>query len=114
MEATLLVELLTEELPPKSLSRLGKAFADSLAAELRQNDFLTERSKVQWFATPRRLAAKISNMVDKSPDKPIEVPGPSVKIGLDSAGKPTAALLGFAKKYGVDISQFEQRDTPRG
>jgi glycyl-tRNA synthetase beta chain len=111
---TLLVELLTEELPPKALARLGQAFADALAKALAQDGFSGSDSAVHWFATPRRLAVQIENVRDAAPDRTVDVAGPSVKVGLDAAGKPTPALLGFARKNGVDVDVLEQRDTPKG
>jgi len=114
MQETLLVELLTEELPPKPLARLGAHFADALAEDLRQDGFLGEGSEVRPFATPRRLAVSITGVLGQSPDKRVEVQGPSVKAGLDAAGNPTPALTGFARKYGIDPSQLEQRDSPKG
>jgi hypothetical protein len=82
--ATLLVEVRTEELPPKALQRLSQAFAEALAADLRQDDvFLTDSSEVRTYATPRRLAVQITHILPRAPDKAVEISGPSVKIGLD-------------------------------
>ena len=111
---TLLVELLTEELPPKALARLGQSFADALGKALGQGGFLSSESAVRWFATPRRLAVQIESVRDAAPDRTVDVAGPSVKVGLDAAGKPTPALLGFARKNGVPVEQLEQRETPKG
>jgi glycyl-tRNA synthetase beta chain len=111
---TLLVELLTEELPPKALNSLSKAFAQALAADLGERDLLTEGSKTHAFATPRRLAVVITKVLARAPDKPMEFAGPSVKVGLDPEGNPTPALLGFAKKQGVDVSKLERQNTPKG
>jgi glycyl-tRNA synthetase beta chain len=112
--ATLLVEIRTEELPPKALARLGRAFADALSADLKRDDFLEPQSEMRWYATPRRLAVQISQVRDTAPDREVEIAGPSVKAGLDADGKPTAALLGFARKNGVDAEALQQRDTPKG
>ena len=98
---TLLVELLTEELPPKALSRLAQSFADALAKALAQDGFTGSQSTSHWFATPRRLAVQIEDVRDTAPDRTADVAGPSVKVGLDATGKPTPALLGFARKNGV-------------
>ncbi|HSD61967.1 MAG TPA: glycine--tRNA ligase subunit beta, partial [Burkholderiales bacterium] len=110
MQENLLVELLTEELPPKSLARLGESFAQGLAADLRQEGLLTAHSKVTWFATPRRLAVHITEVLEKAPDTEALVKGPSVKAGLDANGAPTPALLGFAKKRGVPVDALERID----
>ncbi len=114
MKATLLVEILTEELPPKALRRLSQVFCDTLVEDLRQDNLLTEKSAANAYATPRRLAVSISNVLGKAPDQPIEIPGPSVKIGLGGDGKPTQALVGFAKKNGVNVDGLIQIDTPKG
>ncbi len=112
--ATLLVELLSEELPPKSLARLAEAFRKALTEDLQQSGFLNSDSVSRAFATPRRLAVHITRVLAKSPDKALEIPGPSVKVGLDKDGKPTPALAGFAKKNGVAIEDLVQIDTPKG
>ncbi len=112
--ATLLVEVRTEELPPKALKRLSQAFAEALAADLRQDEFLSAASVVRAYATPRRLAVQITGVLARAPDKSVEISGPSVKAGLDAEGKPTPALLGFARKQGVDPAQLERQQTPKG
>jgi glycyl-tRNA synthetase beta chain len=106
MEATLLVELLTEELPPRSLNKLCNAFGGSLRDDLRNDGFLSDSSSIRLFATPRRLAISISNVRDVAPDSEVVLKGPAVKSGLDASGKPTQALLGFAKKRGVSVDQL--------
>src|SRR5437016_1541790 len=108
MEAALLVELLTEELPPKSLSVLGQFFADELINglvryQLKLRDFAGRKI----FATPRRLATLIPNVLEIAQDRSSEVPGPSVKA-------PPEAVAGFARKNGVAVADLEQRDTPKG
>jgi len=112
--ATLLVELLTEELPPKALRLLSEAFVKALAEDLRGSDFLEPGSEAQPYATPRRLAARITRVHERAPDKPVEMSGPSVKAALDVKGQPTQALLGFAKKHGVEVSKLVRRETPKG
>jgi len=106
--ATLLVELLTEELPPKSLARLGAVFCQTLSDGLAQEGFLTDGSRSHFYATPRRLAASISHVLSVAPDREELVRGPSVKAGLDEKGDPSRALLGFAKKWSADVSQLER------
>ena len=107
MEATLLVEILTEELPPKSLSRLSLAFRDALLADLKKDGFLSDASSAKAFATPRRLAVQVTAVLAKSPDIAREVQGPSISA-------PANAVAGFAKKNGVSAEALEQRDTPKG
>src|SRR5262245_11440575 len=103
---TLLVELLTEELPPKALQQLARSFCDALVEDLRQDDLLGEHAQAKTFATPRRLAVSISDVLSKAPDKRVEFSGPTVQVSLDNAGKPTAALIGFAKKNGVTVDEL--------
>ena len=112
--ATLLVEILTEELPPKALARLAQAFANALRADLDQDGFLEHGAEMRWFATPRRLAVTLSRVRAVAPDAPVERQGPLVKSALDAKGQPTQALLGFARKNGVSVEILEQRDTPKG
>src|SRR5260370_41249967 len=114
MTETLLVELLTEELPPKALRRLAQAFCHALVEDLRQDNLLTQDSAGEAYATPRRLAVSISHVLDKAPDRPIEALGPSAKVGLGADGRPTTALLGFAKKNGVTTDELVKIDTPKG
>jgi glycyl-tRNA synthetase beta chain len=111
---TLLVEVLTEELPPKALKRLSSAFCDALVKDLERDGLLTDGSEAKAYSTPRRLAVSISNVLAKADDKPAEITGPSLKVGLDAAGKPTPALAGFAKKNGVAIEDLVQVDSPKG
>src|SRR5712692_3005633 len=103
----LLVELLTEELPPKSLKTLAKAFGAGLAVELRQDGFLKSESITRVFATPRRLAILISRVLEQSPDKRTEFTGPPVTA-------PQQAISGFARKSGVSIEDLIQINTPKG
>ncbi|MBI3068219.1 MAG: glycine--tRNA ligase subunit beta, partial [Betaproteobacteria bacterium] len=104
---TLLVELLTEELPPKSLKTLAESFRESIAEDLERYGFLTGNSNARWFATPRRLAVSISHVLPKAPDLHERVTGPSVKAPID-------AVAGFARKHGVDVKQLIQVDTLKG
>jgi glycyl-tRNA synthetase beta chain len=106
MEATLLVELLTEELPPKSLAKLAEAFGWGLHADLKADRFLADEAAASIYATPRRIAVSISNVRDVAPDFEVMVKGPAVKSGLDGSGNPTKALLGFASKRGVTVDQL--------
>ena len=104
MNAPLLVELFTEELPPKALQKLGEAFAHGLRDELTASGLLAADSKVEIFATPRRLAARLSNVLAKAPDRQTEERLLPEKVGLDAAGKPTAALLKKLASLGRDES----------
>ncbi|MEW5942997.1 MAG: glycine--tRNA ligase subunit beta [Pseudomonadota bacterium] len=108
MQETLLIELLTEELPPKSLARLSEAFSEGIYAGLGELGFLAAGSRYRPFATPRRLAVMVSNVLDRQPDRPVERKGPAVAAGLDADGKPTPALQGFARSCGVAVEQLEK------
>lgn len=114
MKDTLLIELLTEELPPKALLRMAQAFSAALLQDLRQDALAGLDSVATVYATPRRLAVSITDVLDKAPDQAVEISGPSVKVGLGADGKPTQALAGFAKKNGVSVDDLVQIDTPKG
>ncbi|HEX2566061.1 MAG TPA: glycine--tRNA ligase subunit beta, partial [Burkholderiales bacterium] len=106
MRDTLLVELLTEELPPKSLRAVSEAFARALCAELERDGFAT-RPIARAFATPRRLAVKIADVAARSPDVEREVQGPPVNA-------PAQAVAGFARKNGVAVEALERRAAAKG
>ncbi len=89
---TLLLELQTEELPPKALVKLGAAFAHGIASGLKARDFLEADSVVTTYATPRRLAVSITNVRATSPDKAIREKVLPVAVALDKDGNPTAPL----------------------
>ena len=112
--ASLLVELLTEELPPKSLKRLSEAFAQHLHDGLRAANFLAPDSTATPFATPRRLAVRITSVLAQQPDRAIERRGPAVAAALDAAGQPTPALAGFARSCGVDVAKLERQAGEKG
>lgn len=115
MEATLLVELLTEELPPKSLKLLGDTLGHEITAGLARQKLLAHDSvSARCFATPRRLGIALPRVLDAGSAQRKEIAGPSLKIGLDANGKATPALVGFARKIGVAVDSLEQRDTPKG
>ncbi|MEO7497101.1 MAG: glycine--tRNA ligase subunit beta [Massilia sp.] len=111
MNQTLLVELLTEELPPKALVKLGAAFAAGIANGLKSRDFLEDDSVVTSFATPRRLAVTITNVRAGSPDKSIREKVLPVSVALDAAGNPTAPLakkLAAMGRSDVTVAQLER------
>ena len=107
-----LVEIGTEELPPKSLLDLASAFADGIARGL-DGAGLAHR-EVEPFATPRRLAVRVRRLVERQPDRPVERRGPPVKAAFDGQGAPTQAALAFAKSCGVDVAALERLETPKG
>ncbi|HEV2611749.1 MAG TPA: glycine--tRNA ligase subunit beta [Noviherbaspirillum sp.] len=93
MNQTLLVELLTEELPPKALAKLGEAFAAGISAGLASRGFLDTDSVAISYATPRRLAVSISSVRAMSPDKSIREKVLPVSVALNAEGQPAAPLL---------------------
>lgn len=109
---TLLVELGTEELPPKALKSLGLAFRDGIVAGLRDRQL--GFGEVQWFASPRRLAVLISEVQLQAPDQTFETLGPPLAQARDKDGNWTPAARGFAGKQGVEPDQLETIDTPKG
>jgi len=114
MTAPLLVELLTEELPPKALARLMEAFSRNLFEGLKEKNFLAGAAEPKAYATPRRLAVVISQVLEKQPDRLVERKGPALATALDAAGRPTPALIGFAKSCGVDLAKLEKRSGDKG
>jgi glycyl-tRNA synthetase beta chain len=107
-----LVEIGTEELPPKSLLTLAAAFADGIAKGL--SDAGLGYATVERFATPRRLAVRVRRLAERQPDRALERRGPPLKAAFDAQGAPTQAGLAFAKSCGVDVSALERVETPKG
>jgi glycyl-tRNA synthetase beta chain len=107
-----LVEIGTEELPPKSLLTLAAAFADGIAKGLTEAGL--SHKAVEKFATPRRLAVRVRKLVERQPDRAIERRGPPLKAAFDAQGAPTQAALAFAKSCGVEVNALEQLETPKG
>ncbi len=101
-----LVELGTEELPPKALKSLSENFRDGIVKGLATAGL--KHGDVKVFAAPRRLALFVAGLATQQPDRTIAVDGPPVKAAFDAAGNPTQAALGFAKKNGVDISAIDK------
>lgn len=99
----LLVELFVEELPPKSLAQLGAAFSGVLAEQLKVQGLMADEGKVQTFATPRRLAAHMTHVLDKAVDKAVQLKLMPVSVGLDAHGQATPALIKKLQALGVDV-----------
>ncbi|MFC4160617.1 glycine--tRNA ligase subunit beta [Chitinimonas lacunae] len=104
---TLLIELFTEELPPKALPRLAAAFAQSIADDLKKLGFAASDAAVTEYASPRRLAVSVAGVAARQPDRVIEKKGPAVAAGFKD-GQPTPALLGFARSNGLGPDQLDQ------
>ena len=112
MQENFLVEIGTEELPPKALKTLATSFADNVEAELNQAGLTFD--KIEWFAAPRRLAVKVLNLATQQPSKEIEKRGPAVSAAFDAEGKPTKAAEGWARGCGITVEQAERIATDKG
>jgi len=108
--ATLLVELFTEELPPKALKRLGEAFADQILNGLIRAQLKpTNVRDARFFATPRRLAVVIPDVLAKAPDRNETRKLMPSKVAFDAGGHPTAALLKRLEKEGASAEHLEKK-----
>ena len=108
----LLVEIGTEELPPKALRRLSQALAAELAAELDAAGFA--RGVPTPYATPRRLAVLVPGVPDTQPDRDIERRGPPLARAFDENDEPTRAALGFARSVGAEVDRLVRLETEAG
>ncbi len=101
-----LVELGTEELPPKALAKLAEAFCAGIEKGLKDAglDFV----KAQAYAAPRRLAVLVEQLATQQPDRSINLDGPPMQAAFDADGEPTQAALGFARKCGVDLAEIDR------
>lgn len=115
-QAPLLLELLTEELPPKALKKLGQSFSEGITQSLKSQGLLSDASVTTSFATPRRLAVHISDVLVKAPDRRAQEKLLPVSIALDSAGQATAPLLKKLASLGypdTPISALERQGTDK-
>lgn len=108
----LLIELGTEELPPKALAKLSKAFHQGVEQGLKKAELTFD--DIRPYATPRRLALVISKLQTKQPDRVVERRGPAVTAAFDEEGNPTKALLGFAGSCGVEVDDLDTMKTDKG
>ena len=108
----LLVEIGTEELPPKALTKLSDAFAAGIEANLKEANI--EFGKVNIYAAPRRLAVLINDVSESQPDLDVEKRGPAVKAAFDESGNASKAAQGFARGCGVEVSELETMSTDKG
>ncbi|MHB2092234.1 glycine--tRNA ligase subunit beta [Pantoea dispersa] len=111
-DKTFLVEIGTEELPPKALRSLAEAFAAHFTAELDSAGLA--HGDVSWFAAPRRLALKVAQLAAAQPDREVEKRGPAVAAAFDAEGKPTKAAEGWARGNGITVEQAERLSTDKG
>jgi glycyl-tRNA synthetase beta chain len=110
--ADFLVEIGTEELPPKALRTLRDAFSASLEAAL--DDARLQHGKVVGYASPRRLAVLVEKLASDQPDRKTTQKGPPTKVAFDDDGNPTAAAEAFAKKCGVSVDKLGREKTAKG
>ncbi len=100
-----LVELGTEELPPKALGKLSDAFRSGIEKGLKEAGLL--HARVQAFAAPRRLAVLVERLESQQPDRSVNLDGPPLQAAFDADGQPTQAALGFARKCGVELADID-------
>lgn len=112
MAKNFLIELGTEELPPKQLRTLAQAFQSNLEQELK--DAQLNHEGIAWFATPRRLALKVNSLVEQQADKTVEKRGPAVSSAFDQDGNPTKAAQGWARGCGITVEETERFVTDKG
>jgi len=111
-EKTFLVEIGTEELPPKALRNLAESFAAHVTAELDAANLA--HGEVSWFASPRRLALKVANLSASQPDREVEKRGPAIAAAFDANGVATKAAEGWARGCGITVDQAERLSTDKG
>lgn len=102
----LLIEIGTEELPPKALKNLSEAFANSIAEQLRSDNL--NFAALENFASPRRLAVLLRSLDEQAPAQQIEAWGPPAKVAFDKDGKPTRAAEAFAEKQGIALTELDK------
>jgi glycyl-tRNA synthetase beta chain len=108
----LLIEIGTEELPPKSLSKLALAFRDNIQVGFTHNNLTF--NQVNWYASPRRLAVVVEGLSEFQADKNVEIRGPAVASAFDQNGKPTKAAQGWARSNGIEVNQAQRLKTDKG
>ena len=107
-----LVEIGTEELPPKALRGLEQAFASGLRSGL--DKAALEHGDLISFATPRRLAVWVKRLAASQPEQDIKRRGPPVSAAFDAAGAPTRAALAFAQSCGTTVEALQRVDEGKG
>lgn len=112
LKETLLIELGTEELPPKSLKKLATVFYQQIKSQLDTANLGYE--DITWFATPRRLAVKVIALEEKQADKVIEKRGPAINVAFDDEGNASKAAMGWARSNGITIEEAQRLKTDKG
>ena len=108
----LLIEIGTEELPPKALQTLSNAFTDGVVAGFKKASL--EAQEIVSYATPRRLAVLLKGIPEKQQDQLTERRGPAVKAAFDADGNPSKAAQGFARSCGVEVDALDRMKTDKG
>ncbi len=111
---SLLIELGTEELPPKALDELSAALLRGINDGLARRGIAGDLDQAAAYASPRRLAVHIPNVAGAQPEQSVERRGPALSAAFDKDGQPSKALLGFAQSCGVDVAQLEKLETDKG
>lgn len=111
---SLLIELGTEELPPKALDDLGAAFTAAIIDGLAKRGIAADGANAKTWCSPRRLAVLVPSVASEQPNQSSERRGPALNAGLDASGQPTKALIGFAQSCGIDVSALEKLETDKG
>jgi glycyl-tRNA synthetase beta chain len=111
---SLLVELGTEELPPKALDELSAAFLRGICDGLAKRGIEAALDEASAWCSPRRLAVHVPRVAAMQPEQSVERRGPAVSAALDAQGQPSKALTGFAQSCGVDVAQLEKLETDKG
>ncbi len=112
MAKNFLIELGTEELPPTQLRTLAEAFAHNFETELKGADLAHQG--IKWYAAPRRLALKVTDLAEGQADKVVEKRGPAISVAFDAEGNATKAAQGWARGNGITVDQAERLKTDKG
>ena len=112
--ASLLIELGCEELPAGSVAEMAQALAHAVHGLLDASAMLQSAASSQAYHTPRRLALRITNVLEQQPDQQITRRGPAIDAAFDDAGKPTKAAAGFARSVGASVEQLQRMQTAQG
>ncbi|BAJ00012.1 glycine--tRNA ligase subunit beta [Shewanella violacea] len=108
----LLIEIGTEELPPKSLRKLAESFLSNFTDELKKAELSFESAV--WHAAPRRLALSVNQLATAQADKVVEKRGPAVAQAFDADGNPTKAAMGWARGNGITVEEAGRLKTDKG
>ncbi|MCX8958395.1 glycine--tRNA ligase subunit beta [Erwinia psidii] len=111
-DKTFLVEIGTEELPPKALRNLAESFAANVTAGLDASGL--SHGEISWYAAPRRLALKVADLSTAQPDREVEKRGPAIAAAFDANGVATKAAEGWARGCGITVDQAERLSTDKG